>query len=424
MPDAMMTTVSGTRDRRAALGRYVLGRGALTAGAAVTNSVVPLVAAVTLDANSTQMGLLVGIGLAVSLVMQVPLAVWSDRRRDQLQLVVRAAAASAAVSLLIPVLWWADLLTLGSLYACMLAAAVAAAVRSSLGHAIVNDIAAPDERVDAVGRLNGVSSGAEIGGQSAGSGLIVLMPAPVVPVVDSALAVLGTGLLRRVRATTPAAPSTPQSSGTTEVSLASVTGQLMRRGAVWLVISIAAIGGLTEPVFVLFVLRDLGIPAAAVGPLVACGAVGGILGGFLVGRLARTVGEPATLALGAAAMGLSVIPVILARSAGIGAVAVVLFEFFSALGGTVLIALVFGRLQATTDRQAIARTMSSAEVLMQVFGLLGLGIGILLATAVDRRTSFVIYLAAMAVVLVALLIATLRARAGHQRSDMSADPGD
>lgn len=279
------------------------------------------------------MGLLTGIGLVVSLVLQIPLAVWSDRRRDQLRLVVRAAAASALVSLSIPVLWWSGLLTLPVLFGCVLAAAVVAAVRASLGHAIVNDLAAPEERVTAIGRLNGVSSGAEIGGQSGGSGLIAVM---------------------------------------------------------------------------LYLLRDLGIPAAAVGLLLACGAVGGILGGFAAGGLVRRLGERTTLLAGVAAMGLGVLPVILARSSGTGAVAVVLFELFSAFGGTVLIATVFGRLQETTPRHAIARTMSGAEVVMQLFGLAGLGAGILLATAVGRRTSFVAYLAAVAAVLLIQLITARR----------------
>lgn len=406
-----LSEMTDTEQRRASLGRYVLGRGALTAGAAVTASVVPLIAAATLGAGSTQMGLLTGIGLVVSLVLQIPLAVWSDRRRDQLRLVSRAAAVSGLVSLAIPVLWWAGLLTLPVLFGCVLAAAVVMAVRSSLGHAIVNDIAAPEERVTAIGRLNGVSSGAEIGGQSGGSGLIAVMPAPLVPLVDSALAMVGALLVRSVHPVTPTADVDPAPAQPEDVALRTLMPGLLRREGTWLVVTVAAVGGLTEPVFVLYLLRDLGIPAAAVGLLLACGAVGGILGGFAVGGLVRRLGEGTTLLAGAAAMGLSVVPVILARSSGIGAVAVVLFELFSALGGTVLIATVFGRLQETTERRAIARTMSGAEVIMQLFGLGGLAVGILLATVVDRRTSFVVHLAAV-VVVVLIQLAAIRRRRG------------
>lgn len=382
----------------AALDRYVLVRGALTTGAAVSSAVLPVVAATTLHAGSTAMGLLAGIGLVVSLVLQIPLAVWSDRRRDQLRLLVRAAALSGLVSLTVPVLWWTGSLTLTALFGAMLATAAVAAVRSSLGHAIVNDLAPPDRRVDAVGRLNGVTSG----GQSAGGSLIAVLAAPLVPLVDAALAVGSALLLRSVPA--PPAPAAPDPAAV-PVRLAGVAAGLLRRPAMWLVVAVGAIGGLTEPVFLLYVLRDLGIPPAAVGALVSCGAVGGIAGGFLVGRLTRSLGERRTLLLGTAAMALSTVPLVLARSTGAGAVAVVLFELCTALGGTVLVATVFGRLQATTDRAATTRTMSAAEVLLQVVGLLGLGAGILLATAVDRRTCFVAYLVATAAVLLVQLVA-------------------
>lgn len=389
-----------------ALTRYIAGRSTLTAGAAISATVIPLIAATTLDATSTQMGLVIGIGLVVSLVLQIPLAVWSDPRDDQVVVLAWASTGSAVVTLAIPVLWLLDLLSMATLYLCVLGSAVAVAVRASLGHAIINDITAPEGRVAAIGKLSGATSGAEIAGQSAGGGLIALMPAPLVPLADSVLSLASALVIRTVPgrrevADSAAADDDGEPQGQ---SLQAIAWRLFASGEMWAVIGVATIGGLVEPVFVLYVVRDLGIDVALVGVLLALGAVGGIVGGLGVGRLEGRLGTPLTLTLAAAVTAAGAVPMIFAGGQYGALLSIVVFELFTAFGGTVLVAVVFGALQANTQRRHISRTMSTAEVLMQVWGLAGLGVGILLALVVERRTSLIVYAVCAAAIGVCLLV--------------------
>lgn len=76
----------------------------LTLGAAITATVLPLIAATLFDANSTEMGAIVTISMLASLATQIPIGAWSDRRTDQLRLLIVSSAVSVLLILLIQML--------------------------------------------------------------------------------------------------------------------------------------------------------------------------------------------------------------------------------------------------------------------------------------------------------------------------------
>jgi len=259
--------------------RYIAGRGMLTLGAAITATVLPLIAATLFDANSTEMGAIVTISMLASLATQIPIGAWSDRRTDQLRLLIVSSAVSVLLILLIPMLWYFDSLTLTWLYVGVLLTALVGSVRASLGHAILNDLTLPHSRMAAVGRLSGATNGAEVGGQAAGGAFIAVMPAPLIPLVEAVLSIVATFVLRTLpgnRQDEHEADSAPKPSNQSEKTSTSnkrIVAWLGANGGLWLAVLVGAAGGFVEPILILYFIRDLQIPAALVGPLVALGAL-------------------------------------------------------------------------------------------------------------------------------------------------------
>jgi hypothetical protein len=140
------------------------------------------------------------------------------------------------------------------------------------------------------------------------------------------------------------------------------------------------------------------------GLLLAFGAVGGVSGGLLVGRIQTAFGGGRTIALGAAAsvLSLAVLPFV-GKGAG-AAAGLVLLELGGSFGGTLLVATVFGALQSAAPADRIAQVMATAMVLLQGATLVGVPIGGGLAVLFGTRTALAVAFAVLAGVLVPQLV--------------------
>lgn len=387
-------------------GRYVAARFSASIGAGAIESLSPLVAAVALDASASEIGLITATTLAIGAIFRIPAGMWADRRPRPVVPMAVLTLLEGATTALVPVLWLLGSLSMPSFLLVVAASVLVQTFVASLGHLIVNDLVPGRERVGAVGKLNSARNAANIAGHSGSAGLISLLPAPLTFLVNTVFACVSASFLRGLnRATTPAANDTDPASaeeshpGTESTSAApSAAGSVRalfakntRQPDLWLVWTAAVIGSLSEPIAVLFFLRELGIPAAAVGVLTATGAVGGILGGIVTAKLTARIRYRHTVWSAVAIMLLAVsfVP-LLPHDSVVSYVGVVVFECGTAFGGTILIASVFGALQVRTRRAVISRTMSVAGVIMEATSLAGIGAGVLLAQAVTYRQTFVV----------------------------------
>lgn len=364
-------------------------------GNAVTALVVPIVAAVDLHATPGQMSVLVAVGLVPSLLLQVVAATWSDHSRHRVALMVAADIASGVLIGLVPLLWLRSALSFPVLVGLMTIKAISGVGQSAFASPLVVDLLPPEDVVGATGRLNGTMSATDIVGQALGGGLLSVLAAPVVLVVDAVSFFVSGGLASRIRL--PARDAGQDDSVRWSVrALARNTRALLGRPDFAGVLVIALVNGVTQTVFVIHCTRTLHVAPALLGPLLATGAVGGVAGGLLAGRIARRSDRlGVTLGLAATLWSLVFLPFV---RPGIGAVlAIVNFELAGALGGTVIIAAVFGAIQNAAAAGTVARTMAIATNGLQVAALLGALVGGLLGERVSTATVLAVAVAVLIV---------------------------
>lgn len=384
-------------------------------GSAVSVVVLPIVAAASLGASPTQMALLGAMGMLPGLLLQVPAAMWADSIQARLGIMVATQALQGVLVAIIPVLWWLDALTFMHLVTIVALKALLGVFLAATSSPLIVEVVPPDQLVAASGRLNGTRSATDIVGQAAGGGLLALVAAPVLLLADAVSFLLAAVLTRRIHVS--AAPSTdsgPRPKGRFSVrDVAAIGKRLVTRIDVWCVVAIALVNGISEAVFILFCLHSLNITASAIGLLLAAGAFGGVFGGFLVGRMLERFGRW-TVGIGLLTTVWSITPLPFVGPGLLGGVAVVNFELAGAFGGTVIMAAVFGTLQAEAAADGtVARTMALASNTLQIAALVGLAIGAAIGGAATPRAA----LAVSAVLLAAVSLPLLWRLRNHARSD-------
>lgn len=376
------------------------------AGSAVSIVVVPIIAAATLGASPAQMALLGAAGMLPGLFLQVPAAMWSDSIRSRLGIMAAAQVVLGALVALVPLLWWLGALTFERLLAIVAMKAVIGVCLAATSGPVVVELVPRDQLVAAGGRLSGTRSATDIAGQAAGGALLAVLAAPVILVADAVSFLVGAFLTRRIRPPADAAPPpAPRTRGRASVGeVVAIGRELATRRGVWCLTAIALVNGITEAVFVLFCLHALDMRESAIGLLLAVGAVGGVVGGFLVGRVAERMGRW-TGAVGLLATLWSVAALPFVGPGWLGGAAVVNFELAGAFGGTIVIAAVFGSLQAeAAARGTVARTMALANNILQVAALAGLAVGGAVGAMAGERTALTVAAVVLACVTPPLLL--------------------
>jgi predicted MFS family arabinose efflux permease len=306
--------------------------------------------------------------------------------------------ADVAAGLLIgavPLLWWRSALSLPVLFLLMAAKAVSGVGQSAFASPLVVDLLEPGDVVGATGKINGTMSATDIVGQALGGGLLSVLSAPLILLVDALSFFVSGGLASRIRAASTE-PSPAERTRLSVPDLVALGRALLRRRDFLAVLTIALVNGVTQTVFVIYCTRTLHIAPALLGPLLAIGAVGGVVGGLLSGRI-DGYSHRIALLLGLVGTLWSLVPLPLVHGGVPALLAVVNFELAGAFGGTVIIAAAFGAIQTSASAGTVARTMAIATNGLQIAALVGAAVGGIVGDATDTRTVLTVAVALMAV---------------------------
>jgi len=368
-------------------------------GSAVTIMVLPLIAVVTLGATAGQMAWLTALELAPALLIRLPASAWADSlKRPRVPFMVACYLVQACIIGAVPLLWWFGLLTFGTLLPLAALASAALGVYSSLSSPILVQVVPKPNLVDANAKISATRSAADIAGPAVASGLLAVLAAPLVVLVDAFSFLLAAALYTRVKPKpVPVAP--PAAKAFDAPGMWRLARAMMRRSPVQAMVSVAFVNGAVQTVLVLFMTRELKFAPSIISLLLGLGAVGGVVAGLLTGRVLNRVGPGRTLAIGAVATicSLALLPF---STTGFTAVAgVVLFELAGSLGGTLMIATVFGGLQASAPEGKVSQTMAIAGLLLQLAALIGAPLGGILGSFSGLRVAMLTALVLMAVTL-------------------------
>jgi MFS family permease len=333
-------------------------------GGQVTMLALPLTAAVLLHATPTQMGLLTAMEIAPFVLFSLPTGVWLDRVR-KLPVYIAGERLIALTVATVPLAWWLGGLSMAWLYVVAFVIGTVATTAGSAAQIVLTQVVPRERLVEAHAKNALASSGAEVAGPGFAGLLIKLFGAPLALLVDAALLLVSTTILRGICIDEVRKPRADAHFGRDLV--AGLRFVVEHRLLVALAIAVGTwqmCHHAAMVVQILFATRTLGLSEQAVGLCYVGMGVGTVLASVFGNRISRRVGPGPCLVLGFAVCGsgwalLAVAPV---GPWGVAAFAATLMLFST---GAVLIFINFLSLrQAVTPEPLLGRMTSTMRWLI------------------------------------------------------------
>jgi MFS family permease len=344
---------------------------------------LPLVAVLALDAGAADMGYLTVAALVPNLLFSLHFGAWVDRLGHRRRMMIAADLGRAAALATIPAAYELDALTMGQLYAVAFVVGTLS-VLFYVSHSTVFVSIVPREQfVEGNSILNGTRAMSYVAGPSAGGILVQLLSAPVAVLTDAVSFVGSAFFLHRIDPREPDPESAEH--GGVMPGIRFILGSPVIRAALGATATVNLFNFMFFALFILFATRELGVSPGTLGLVLGGGAVGGVLGSLLTGRLSRRMGIGPACAVGCL---LFPAPLLLVPLAGgpHGVVLALLFlaEFGSGVGvmmlditlGSIFAAVIPDRLRARVQGAYMMVNYGVRPIGGLAGGLLGSSIGL------------------------------------------------
>jgi len=271
------------------------------------NLAIPVIAVSVLGATSFEVGLLNAAETLAFLVIGLPAGAWIDRWIKR-KVMLRADLIRALLLAAIPVLWFTHLLAFWQLVIVATAVGVCSVFFDVSYQSFIPNLVRNEQIGDANSKLETSAQVARIAGPAAAGGLLALLAAPLLLAVTAVTYLLSFFALTSIRDTEVAKPVEDRRPLVVEIKegLSWVFHQpLLVRIVLCTAIS-NLFGALIFAMMPILVLRELGLSPAFFGLIGSAGAVGGLLGASLSGRIQKWVGEGHAIPLSQIVFGLAV----------------------------------------------------------------------------------------------------------------------
>jgi MFS family permease len=268
--------------------RFWLGQSVSLLGDQVSLIALPLVAVLVLDASAAQMGYLVAAELAPNLLFSLHAGAWADRRARKRQTMIATDIGRGFLIGSLPVAYAFDALT----FPHMLAVAFLVGTLSVLFHVSYNSLfvaLVPRDRfVEGGSIMNGSRALSYVAGPSLGGVLVQAVSAPVTLVLDACSYAVSALCLRSVEVEEPETEAPGK--GHVLAGVRWVFGDPIVRAALGATATINFFNFVFFALFILYATRSLDVAPGTLGLVLGAGAVGGVLGSIITGRVARRIG--------------------------------------------------------------------------------------------------------------------------------------
>lgn len=361
-------------------------------GSQITTLALPLTAVTVFGAGPSELGLLGFVTWFPYVVFALPFGVWVDRTRRRPMMIASNVVRMLLIGL-VPLLAALGRLEFVSLVV-ITAAVGTASVLFDVGWmsyvpTLVRD---RDFLVEANGKLGATSAAATAAGPGLGGLLVTALTAPIAMALDAVSYLVSVVSLLLIKTREPR----PERKDGAPRRLLAELGEGLRwvlgNRYLW---QIALFGCLcnflsnaTNTLFLLYALQDNGLPPGLIGLVLSIGAVGGIIGASVSGRVLRRLGVGRTYAIFMATtfLGLLLVPV-----AG-GPRPVVLIVFFVAyflayLGVSVANVVVTSLRQIVTPHALLGRMNAAMRTLLYAGAALGTAAAGLLGDELGIRSA-------------------------------------
>lgn len=282
-------------------------------GSQVTIVALPLAAAVNLHASATAMGVLSALETVPFILLSLLAGVWVDSRRRR-PIMVATDLVRAAVLTLIPLAALSGRLSLELLFAVAFITGCATVLFDIAAQSYLPSLVDTSQIVGGNGKLELSRSVAEIIGPGLGGMLVRGLGAPLAIVMDVVSFALSGLFLRSIRAEEPL-PDSPTRHDKLGPAIRAGFAEVLSRPELRAIVLCTAtanfFANMGVAIYVLYVVRTLGLGAVWLGAILAVGSSSAVLSAAIVDRLSARWGFGCVLIAGPVimAMGVVLIPV-------------------------------------------------------------------------------------------------------------------
>ncbi len=360
--------------------------------------VLPLLAALTLDATPFQMGLLATFAGLPTLLFGFIAGAWVDRlpRRT---VMLGTDAGRALVLLAIPAAAMLDVLSIGLLIVVSFVVGIQTVFFNAAYVSLLPVLVDQSDLVDANGKLYSSQSVAQVAAPAFAGMLVGWFTGPIVVALNSVTFAWSAWFLRGIRTVEPPAPEQQRRRRfwhEVGEGVAALWSSPILRATTLATATINLAGYVFLSVYVLYMAERLNLSATGIGLVFAAGGVGALIGSILAPRLPVRYGLGRTLVLAAVAQGAFGLTVPLAVAFPAQALPlVVIAECMQWLWLVVFFVNVVSLRQAITPNRMLGRVSASNQVITGGMAPVGSFLGGVIGSTFGVETSLVVGIAGM-----------------------------
>lgn len=393
------------------------------AGTAITAVALPLTAVLVLRATPSQMGLLAAAGSLPNLLFGLVAGVWVDRVRRR-PILVWADIGRALLLASIPAAAGLGQLSFLHLWIVTFAAGALTVFFQIAAISVLPALVEKRELVEANSKLSTSDALLAIVGPAAAGGLVQLVSASKVILIDAVSYLLSALALSGVTEDEPTRPKpggdeaderdaqSPLNMKSIRREIAEGIYELLRTPLLRTLTITSSLGMLagsvTAAVQMLFLVDHLNISPAVIGAVLACGGVGSLVGALLSGRAARILQVGRTLVLGKLLWLAGSLLLASADQFDDAAVAVGAALALNGLGSTLYFVNQISLRQAITSVRLLGRVTAARRFVLFGAATLGAFIGGGLGETIGLRATLFVGAAALTVELALILFSPIR----------------
>jgi MFS family permease len=271
-------------------------------GSQISALAVPLVAVLILNASAFEVALLGAIEMLPFILFTLPAGAWVDRLRRRPILIAGDLGRAVALAT-IPAAYAVDALTIWQLYVVGFVVGTLTVFFDVANQSYLPSVVDRDQLVDGNAKLQISQSAAQIAGPGIAGYLVGIFKAPFAILLDSLSFVISAGFVFLIRRPEPPIQRHADETGETRASIVTeireglrfVLGHRSLRAISAGTATSNLFGNIAFAIYLVYVVRVLGLTPEVIGLVFAIGNVGALVGAVLASRAARWFGLGPTI---------------------------------------------------------------------------------------------------------------------------------
>ena len=268
--------------------RFWFGETVSLFGDQITLIALPLTGVLALHASAAQMGYLVAAGIAPALIFSLHAGAWLDRRGRRRQTMLVTVLGRAALIVTIPIAYWLDVLTLAQLYVVAFLIGTLSVLFFVAYTTLFVSLVPRERYLEANALLNGSRAFSYVGGPSVGGLLVQALSGPGALIADAVSFLASAFTLRSIKPVEP--PTEEAERGHVKAGLRYLWRSPVIRASLLATATINFFNFVFWALFILYATRTLGVRPGVLGVVLGAGAIGGLIGSILTGKISRWLG--------------------------------------------------------------------------------------------------------------------------------------